>query len=209
MTPIEILIANPIVPVFNHADLEVCKTVLKASDKAGVRLFEFTNRGENATEIFSELEKYAQTEHPDVLLGIGTIRDADTAQIFIDLGADFVVQPFTTPEVGEICAKNNIPWIPGAMTATEIHNAVALGAEVVKIFPANVLTPAFVKAIRGPMPEVKLMATGGIDTNEYTVGQWFSAGVNAVGLGSQLFKDLDDTRKISRDLRVLLKRFRP
>lgn len=209
MTPIEALIANPIVPVFYHADLEVCKTVLKASDKAGVRLFEFTNRGENAAEIFSELIKYAREELPDLLLGIGTIKDASTAQKFIDLGADFIVQPFTSPEVGELCIKNNIPWVPGAMTPTEIHNAVNLGAEVVKIFPANVLTPAFVKAIRGPMPEVKLMATGGIDTNEYSVGQWFSAGVNAVGLGSQLFKDLNDTRKISRDLRVLLKRFRP
>lgn len=207
MTPIEILLAKPIVPVFYHSDLEVCKSVIHASHRAGVRLFKFTNRGENAAALFEELVKYVKVECPELLLGMGTVKNATSAQQFIDMGADFIVQPFTTPEVGEVCAKNNIPWIPGAMTVTEIQNAVNLGAEIVKIFPANILTPAFVKAVRGPLPEVKLMASGGIDVNEYTVNQWFAAGVNIVALGSQLFKNLDNPREITQSLRILLKHF--
>lgn len=207
MTPIEILLTKPIVPVFYHSDLEVCKSVIHASLRAGVRLFEFTNRGENAAALFEELVKYVKVECPGLLLGMGTVKNATSAQQFIDLGADFIVQPFTTAEVGEVCAKNNIPWIPGTMTVTEIQNAVNLGAEIVKIFPANILTPAFVKAVRGPLPEVKLMASGGIDVNEYTVNQWFAAGVNVVALGSQLFKNLDNLREITQSLRILLKHF--
>lgn len=205
MTSTETLLAYPLVPVFYHADAETCKTVLKASYDGGVRVFEFTNRGENALEVFSGLVKYAQENCPGLVLGIGTIATAESAQQFIDAGADFVVQPFTTPAVGEVCRKNGIPWIPGTMTVTEIQQATVLGAEVVKIFPGNVLGSAYIKALRGPLPKVKIMVTGGVEPTEASLREWFSAGVNAVGLGSQLFKNTDQPEMITQTLAGLFK----
>ena len=205
MTSTETLLAYPLVPVFYHADAETCKTVLKASYDGGVRVFEFTNRGENALEGFSGLVKYAQENCPGLVLGIGTIATAESAQQFIDAGADFVVQPFTTPAVGEVCRKNGIPWIPGTMTVTEIQQATVLGAEVVKIFPGNVLGSAYIKALRGPLPKVKIMVTGGVEPTEASLREWFSAGVNAVGLGSQLFKNTDQPEMITQTLAGLFK----
>jgi 2-dehydro-3-deoxyphosphogluconate aldolase/(4S)-4-hydroxy-2-oxoglutarate aldolase len=103
------------------------------------------------------------------------------------MGADFMLQPFTTPEVGEICGKHDIPWMPGTMTLTEIRNAEVLGAKYIKIFPGNVVGPAFVKALKGPMPNSKIMVTGGVEPNKESLSTWFSAGASAVGMGSQLF----------------------
>lgn len=203
MDNLDTLLKKPLVPVFYHADLEVCKMVLEACFKGGVRVFEFTNRGENALAVFKDLAKYSKTNYPELKLGIGTIFDADSALEFISSGADFVVQPFTTASVGKICKQHNTPWIPGAMTLTEIQNAQLLGAEVVKIFPGNVLGSQFIKALRGPMPKVKLMVTGGVEPTIQSIDEWFSAGVNAVGLGSQLFKDISKPDKISTTLNTL------
>jgi len=200
MTSTETLLANPLVPVFYHSDAETCKRVLQATYDGGVRVFEFTNRGENALEVFGELVKYAAENCPGLLLGIGTIATGESAQQFIDAGAGFVVQPFTTAEVGEVCRRNGMPWIPGAMTVTEIQQATVLGAEIVKIFPGNVLGSAYVKALRGPMPRVKIMVTGGVEPTEASLQEWFSAGVNAVGLGSQLFKNTDQPEMITQTL---------
>ena len=205
MTPIETLLAYPLVPVFYHADAETCKTVLQATYDGGVRVFEFTNRGENALEVFSKLVSYARQNCPGLLLGIGTIATPESAQQFIDAGAGFVVQPFTTPAVGEVCRRNGIPWIPGTMTVTEIHQATVLGAEVVKIFPGNVLGSAYVKALRGPLPKVKIMVTGGVEPTEASIREWFSAGVNAVGLGSQLFKNTGRPESITQTLAALFR----
>lgn len=205
MTPLDILLENPLVPVFYHPDLESCKIVLKATYDGGVRVFEFTNRGENALEVFSELTKYAKQNCPGLIIGIGTIFTAESAQQFIDAGADFVVQPFTTPEVGEVCKKNNIPWIPGTMTVTEIQNATVLGAQIVKIFPGNVLGSAYIKSLRGPLSKTKIMVTGGVEPTEGSIREWFGAGVNAVGLGSQLFKNIDKPEEITQTLIEIFK----
>lgn len=194
------LLTYPLVPVFYHPDIATCKTVLQAAYDGGVRVFEFTNRGENALEVFSGLVKYAAEHCPDLVLGIGTIATGESAQQFIDAGAAFVVQPFTTPEVGEVCRKNGIPWIPGTMTVTEIQQATTLGAEMVKIFPGNILGSAYIKALRGPLPKVKIMVTGGVEPTEASLEEWFSAGVNAVGLGSQLFKNTDQPEMITQTL---------
>jgi 2-dehydro-3-deoxyphosphogluconate aldolase/(4S)-4-hydroxy-2-oxoglutarate aldolase len=127
-----------------------------------------------------------------MILGIGTIVDAETAENYVKLGADFIVQPGTTKEVSEVCKKHNIAWVPGVMTPTEIYSALSLGASMVKIFPGNIVGSAYVKALRGPMPTVKIMVTGGVEPTEGSLKEWFDAGANAVGLGSQLFKDMDD-----------------
>ena len=208
MNCIDIILENPIVPVFYHPDPELSKKVLKACYDGGVRAFEFTNRGENALEVFAELVKYAKKNLPDLIMGIGTIIDELSAQQFIDAGADFMVQPFTSPDVGEVCRKNNIPWVPGTMTLTEIRNAVVLGAELVKIFPGNVLGSSYVKALRGPLPKVKIMVTGGVEPTEASVKEWFSAGANAVGMGSQLFKNTDHPEEMTKTLQEIFRTIR-
>lgn len=199
--------AIPIVPLFFHPDFEVASSVLKACYEGGVRVFEFTNRGAEAPEIFKKAQAYVEKECPDLILGIGTIFDAKQAQQFIELGADFMLQPFTTPEVGEICGKYDVPWMPGAMTLTEIRNAELMGATYVKIFPGNVLGPAFLKALKGPMPKSKIMVTGGVEPNKESLSAWFGAGAAAVGMGSQLFppsliaeKNYDRIRGLVQDM---------
>lgn len=176
-----------ILPLFYHADIEVAKEIVNASYRGGARAFEFTNRGENAFHVFSELLAYTKESLPGLAMGIGTIYDAETAQRFINAGADFVVTPCLNPAVGEACINANIPWIPGVSTLTEIYNARQAGAEVVKLFPGDVVGSAFIKAIRGPMPDVKIMVTGGVQPTKESIGEWFGAGAYAVGLGSNLF----------------------
>lgn len=199
------LLSNPLVPVFYHADATFAKNVVKACYDGGVRIFEFTNRGENASAVFKELVSFIKTDCPDMVLGIGTIMNGNSTQEFIDLGADFVVQPCTVKEVGEVCIKNNIPWIPGVLTPTEIIQALEWGATSVKIFPGNVVGSDYVKALRGPMPNIKIMVTGGVEPTHESITEWLSAGANAVGLGSQLFKNAGEPEKITLTLSSLYK----
>ncbi|GGC04633.1 bifunctional 4-hydroxy-2-oxoglutarate aldolase/2-dehydro-3-deoxy-phosphogluconate aldolase [Dyadobacter sediminis] len=176
-----------ILPLFYHADIEIAKEVINASYRGGARAFEFTNRGDNAYHVFTELVAYTKESLPGLAMGIGTIYDVETAQKFIEAGADFIVTPCLNPEVGRACAVANIPWIPGVSTLTEIYNAQQAGAVVVKLFPGDVVGSAFIKAIRGPMPKVKIMVTGGVQPTRESISEWFGAGAYAVGLGSNLF----------------------
>ncbi|MCE6990564.1 bifunctional 4-hydroxy-2-oxoglutarate aldolase/2-dehydro-3-deoxy-phosphogluconate aldolase [Dyadobacter sp. CY323] len=176
-----------IVPLFYHADIEIAKEVINASYRGGARAFEFTNRGENAYPVFVELLAYVKESLPGLSLGIGTIYDVETAHKFITAGTDFIVTPCLNPAVGQACVAANIPWIPGVSTLTEIYNAQQAGAEVVKLFPGEVVGSAFVRAIRGPMPKVKIMVTGGVQPTVESISEWFGAGAYAVGLGSNLF----------------------
>jgi 2-dehydro-3-deoxyphosphogluconate aldolase / (4S)-4-hydroxy-2-oxoglutarate aldolase len=180
------IVDKPIVPLFTSNDLTITKSVLKACYDGGVRVFEYTNRSTNSRQIFIELLKYVRTEMSDMTIGIGTIFNAEEAQFFIENDADFIIQPIVNKEVGKLCFEKEIAWIPGAMTMTEIYQSIEGGAEIVKIFPANTLGPSFIKAIRGPLPNVKLMATGGVLPTVESLNEWFSAGVTCVGIGSQL-----------------------
>ncbi len=180
-----------LVPVFYHSDLETCKGVLEACYHAGIRVFEFTNRGDYAHELFAELNKYAGPRFPEMMLGAGTIFDAGTAALYIQLGANFIVQPVLKEEVATVCHRRKIAWVPAAATLTEVSRAEELGAEIVKVFPGNVVGPAFVSSVKGPSPWSSLMVTGGVEPEEESLRSWFKAGVTCVGIGSQLFpKDL-------------------
>jgi 2-dehydro-3-deoxyphosphogluconate aldolase / (4S)-4-hydroxy-2-oxoglutarate aldolase len=179
--------AKKLLPLFNYADVETCKSVMRACYNAGIRVFELTNRDEAAYRVFKQLVPFAEKELPDLSLGAGTILDADTAQKFIDAGADFIIAPNLEPLVGEVCTKNNLPWIPGCFTPTEMKTAYDLGAELIKLFPAGSVGPSFVKHIRGPLPFLKIVVTGGVDLDEMSLANWIEAGVFALGIGSQLF----------------------
>ena len=177
-----------IVPVFYHSDIEVCKALLKACYDAGVRVFEFTNRGDYAHEVFASLNKYAQENLPGMILGIGSVIDAGTASIYLQLGANFIVSPIVNAETAKVCNRRKVAWMPGCGSVTEISYAEELGAEVVKIFPATqVGGPEFIKAVKGPLPWSSIMPTGGVEPTEQSLTAWFSAGAHCVGLGSQVF----------------------
>lgn len=180
------------VPVFYNADIEVCKKVLKACYEGGVRVFEFTNRGDFAHEVFAELNKYAAKELTEMIIGVGSVIDPGTTSLYIQLGANFIVSPLLNEEMAKICNRRKICWSPGCGSVTEISKAEELGAEVVKIFPGSqVGGPKFVAALRGPMPWTSIMPTGGVAPTEENLGEWIKAGVHCVGMGSQLFtKDI-------------------
>ena len=201
---LETVLHYPVVPVFFHADATYARRILDACYAGGLRVFEFTNRGSNAFEVFSELVAHVQANCPDMVLGIGTIYTAEEAKRFIQAGADFVVQPCLTADVADACRRSGTPWLPGTMTVSEVFQATRLGAAIVKIFPGNVLGPGFIKSLRGPMPTVPLMVTGGVEPTEDSLREWFGAGVNVVGMGSQLFKNPDDTEALSRQIAALL-----
>lgn len=181
-----------LVPVFYHADLDTARGVLQASYEAGIRVFEFTNRGDFAHEVFAELNKFSQRELPGLMLGIGSVVDAGTAALYMQLGANFVVSPVLNAEMAIVCNRRKVLWSPGCGTLSEISRAHELGAEIVKIFPGTqVGGPGFVKAIKGPCPWASIMPTGGVAPTVENLRPWFEAGVTCVGMGSKLFtKDL-------------------
>jgi len=175
------------IPVFYHTDVNVCKNVLKACYDGGVRVFEFTNRGDFAHEVFAELNKFAIKELPGLILGVGSVVDAGTASLYIQLGANFIVSPVLNEDMAKVCNRRKIFWSPGCGSLTEINYAEELGAEVVKIFPAEqVGGPKFVENIKGPCPWTNIMPTGGVEPTEENLSKWFKAGVFCVGMGSQL-----------------------
>ncbi|TCN72801.1 2-dehydro-3-deoxyphosphogluconate aldolase/(4S)-4-hydroxy-2-oxoglutarate aldolase [Acetobacteroides hydrogenigenes] len=177
-----------IVPVFYHKDIEVAKLVVKACYDGGVRVFEFTNRGDFAHELFGELNKWAAQECPELMLGVGSIIDAGTASLYIQLGANFIVAPLINEEVASTCNRRKVLWAPGCGSLTEISKAEELGAEIVKVFPgSSVGGPGFVSAVKGPCPWTSIMPTGGVEPTEENLTKWFKAGVTCVGMGSNLF----------------------
>ncbi len=177
-----------IVPVFYHADIEICKSVVKACYDGGIRVFEFTNRGDFASLVFAELNKWAIKECPEMIMGVGSVVDEATTAMYIALGTNFIVSPLIDEGMAKVCNKRKIAWSPGCGSVTEIGHAHELGCEVVKIFPgSSVGGPGFVKGILGPMPYASIMPTGGVEPTEASLKAWFDAGVHCVGMGSQLF----------------------
>ncbi len=176
-----------LVPLFTHDEPDTALAVINTCAGAGVRAFEFTNRRPNSFEIFRELNKHVRTNHPDLLLGIGTVLDAGTTERYIEAGADFIISPVMKPEMAPACHSAGVPWIPGCATLTEIVAARDNGAGIIKIFPGSVLGPEFVRSILPVIPDLKLMITGGVEPTEESITRWFDAGAFCVGLGSQLF----------------------
>lgn len=182
--------AGGMMPIFFHPDAEVCLDLLHAAYQGGVRVIEMVNRGKEAKSIFPKIREAAY-KLPGIYLGAGTIYHSHEAEEFIDMGAEFIVAPVMNPKLGEYCSKVEVPWIPGCGTVSEVFFAQELGSELVKIYPANVLTPDFVPAVHAVLPKIEIIPTGGVEPNAESLKKWFDAGVLCVGMGSQLFrKDL-------------------
>ena len=186
------MIDTGLVPLFYHEDIEVSKKVLKACYDGGARLLEFTNRGDFAHEVFGELNKYALAELPGMILGVGSVTDAGTASLYMQLGANFIVTPVLREDIAIVCNRKKILWSPGCGSLTEIAKAEELGCEIVKLFPGGTYGPGFVKGIKAPQPWTMIMPTGGVSPTKESLESWFNAGVTCVGMGSKLIaKDQD------------------
>jgi 2-dehydro-3-deoxyphosphogluconate aldolase/(4S)-4-hydroxy-2-oxoglutarate aldolase len=203
------------VPLFYHADIELGKQVLKACYDGGARLLEFTNRGDFAHEVFSELNKYALKNLPGMMLGVGSVTDAGTASLFMQLGANFIVTPVLREDIAVVCNRKKVLWSPGCGSLTEIARAEERGAEIVKLFPGGIYGPKFIKDIKGPQPWTSIMPTGGVEPTEENLRGWFDAGATCVGMGSKLIskdilqnKDFATLQKRVQDALALIQQIR-
>jgi len=175
-----------LVPLFYHPDIELGKKVITACYQGGARIIEFTNRGDFAHEVFSALNRYALKELPGLIMGAGSVVDAGTAALYMQLGANFIVTPVFREDIALACNRRKVLWSPGCGTLTEIARAEELGCEIVKVFPGGTYGPGFVKAIKGPHPWTSIMPTGGVSPTEENLKGWIDAGVTCVGMGSKL-----------------------
>jgi 2-dehydro-3-deoxyphosphogluconate aldolase/(4S)-4-hydroxy-2-oxoglutarate aldolase len=176
-----------LVSLFYNADVDTSIELVFACSRGGAKVIEFTNRGEMAYPVFTELVKHFAKADPSVILGVGSVIDAPTAALYLAVGANFIVGPSLNPEISRLCNRRKILYMPGCGTENEIVAAEELGAEICKIFPGSSAGgPGFIKAVLAPSPWHRLMPTGGVDATETSVSEWIKAGAAAVGMGSKL-----------------------
>lgn len=183
---LELIPQQGILPLYFYKDTSVSIEVLKALYVAGIRAVEYTNRGEAALKNFIEMRKVCDGELKGMYLGIGTIKNGEMAQTFIDAGTDYIICPGLVESVAAVADKNKMLWVPGCMTPSEIIKAETLGAKMIKLFPGNILGPGFLSAIKEIFPGLLFMPTGGVELDKDNIAGWFKAGVCAVGMGSKL-----------------------
>ncbi len=201
----QLICREKILPLYYNDSIGISVDVLKTLYESGIKIIEYTNRGEHALNNFIALRKLVNDEMPDLQLGAGTIKNAVEAQLFVSAGADFIVCPVLNVEVASIVHKAELLWIPGCMTTTEIFTAQSNGATIIKIFPGDILGPAYITAIRDLFPDLLFMPTGGVDVNKENLSAWFNAGVCAVGMGSKLISKSIAENKDYRKLSALTK----
>jgi len=188
-----------LIPVFYNSNIEIAKNIVQACRNGGARVVEFTNRGDFAYQVFSELEKWCAKELPDVILGVGSVIDPATAALYINNGANFIVGPVFNREISKICSRRKVVYSPGCGSASEISEAEEMGSDIVKVFPGGVGGPSFIRNMQGPCPWVKLMPTGGVDATRESVHGWIKGGAACLGVGSKLIrKDLVEAGDFER-----------
>ena len=173
--------AGGVVAIIRMKDAAKLRRVVDAIAAGGVRAIEVTMTVPGAVELIGTL---ARSLPPEILLGAGTVTDANTARAVIDAGARYVVSPVFRRDVIAACHERDVAAAPGCFTPTEILDAYDFGADVIKVFPATALGPQFIKDVRAPLPHVPLMPTGGVSLDN--AGNWIRAGAVAVGVGSAL-----------------------
>ncbi len=203
------------VPLFYHSDEELGKEVLRACYAGGGRLLEFTNRGDYAHEVFGKLNKFCEQELPEMIMGVGSVTDAGSASIYMQLGSNFVVTPVLREDIAIVCNRKKVLWSPGCGSLTEIARAEELGCEIVKLFPGGIYGPSFVKAVKAPQPWTSIMPTGGVAPTRENLAGWFDAGVTCVGMGSKMIskeilsnKDFTKLESRVRDALALISELR-
>lgn len=196
------------VPLFYNGDVKIGMKILKACYDGGSRIMEFTNRGDFAHEVFGELNKYALSKLDGMILGVGSITDAATASLYMQLGSNFIVSASLRDDIAKVCNRRKVPYMPGCGTLTEIGKAEELGCDIVKLFPGSVYGPAFVKSVKAPQAWTDIMITGGVAPTKENLTGWFDAGAACVGMGSKLVsKDLiakGDFKSLTKNTKAAL-----
>jgi len=205
-----------LLPLFYHEDAELSLAIVRTLYKGGIRVFEYTNRGKAALANFKFLKEALKTEMQDLFLGIGTIKNTKELNDFLTAGADFIVCPVVDLEVGRLTHEAGLLWIPGCMTPTEINTAHQFGAGIIKLFPANILGPAYLSSIKELFQGQLFVPTGGVEIDENNIDTWFKAGVCAVGLGSKLVskeilanKDYQTLLSLTTEALEIIKKVKP
>jgi 2-dehydro-3-deoxyphosphogluconate aldolase/(4S)-4-hydroxy-2-oxoglutarate aldolase len=180
------IVTQGLLPLYFNQDLNKSLAILRSLYKAGIKVVEYTNRGEAAFENFKHLISVRNLEMNDLIIGVGTIKNMQQALNFLEAGADFLVSPGYLPDVASYCVSKDIMFGPGCMTPTEIIAAENNGVKFIKLFPGNLLGPEFLSGIKDIFPKLLFMPTGGVDTTRENIEGWFKAGVCAVGMGSKL-----------------------
>ena len=174
------------VPLYYNQNSTLVIKVVEALYNGGVRLFEFTNRGDFAHEVFRELVQFSSKNLPELILGVGSVNDSGTASLYLQNGADFIVSASFRKDIAVVCNRRKIPYMPGCGSLTEIGTAEEMGCDIVKLFPGNVYGSGFISAIKGPQSWTDIMVTGGVSPTKENLESWFNAGVTCVGMGSKL-----------------------
>lgn len=212
---IEAITKQGMLPLYFNADEQVSVEILRALYKAGVRVMEFTNRGEEALANFKKLVEVKNAEMPNAIIGIGTIKNLHQAKTYLDAGAAFLVSAGYDGDVAAYCTKHDVFYGPGCMTPSEIQAAENAGVKFVKLFPGNMLGPEFMSSIKDIFPKMVFMPTGGVDTTRESIEGWYKSGVSAVGMGSKLVskklieaKDYLGIEQIAKEVLDLIKSIR-
>ncbi|MGZ8538053.1 MAG: bifunctional 4-hydroxy-2-oxoglutarate aldolase/2-dehydro-3-deoxy-phosphogluconate aldolase [Flavisolibacter sp.] len=182
----DVILQQGILPLYFNKDETISVEVLRALYKAGVKAIEYTNRGDAALSNFKKMVEVRNAEMKGLMMGVGTIKNLQQANDYLNAGADFLVSPGFVPEVASYAIANDIFYAPGCMTPTEIIAAENAGVTFIKLFPGNMLGPEFLSGIKDIFPKLLFMPTGGVDTTKANIEGWFKAGVCAVGMGSKL-----------------------
>lgn len=176
------LTKHKLVAVVRGQTTDEAEKIAQACINGGIRAIELTFTLNGAAKV---LEKFSSTyDDSDIIIGAGTVLDAETARIAILAGAKFIVSPSFDRDTALLCNTYHIPYLPGCLTLTEIHHALKYGVDVIKLFPGDIVGPNFIGSIKGPLPHVQVMPTGGV--NEDNIIEWFEKGAVAVGIGSNL-----------------------
>ena len=183
-----------IVPLYYAADAEVSIELMRALYAGGIRTTEYADRGEKAMKNFKEMRKACDAEMPGMRLGIGTIKNPESAQAYIDEGAEFLVCPGILESVIELSDKHQLLCVPGCMTPSEIIRAEACGSKIIKLFPANTLGPSYIEAVQALFTDIVFLPTGGIELNEENLRAWFKVGVCAVGGSKMITKTVIENK---------------
>ena len=176
------VLQSGIVAIVRTDDAEKAKKIVDAISAGGIKVIEVTMSVPGALEVIRELSVFCNVE--GITLGVGSVLDPETARAAILAGAEYVVTPCLNTDVIKLCNRYQVPSMPGAMSVREVVEAMEAGADIVKVFPGELLGPQFIKAVHGPIPQAPLMPTGGVTAGN--VKEWFDAGAVALGVGGSL-----------------------